>query len=111
VGQRRLFLKVRVPACFDPQWPSLKIAVACFDFECIFVHSPEQIAANGVMSVQKTPRGCVSEELLVLVIEDDPELQALIDEALYDAGYQPAVAASGEEAITLLKGRRTKYRV
>jgi CheY-like chemotaxis protein len=53
----------------------------------------------------------VSEELLVLVIEDDPELQALIDEALYDAGYQPAVAASGEEAITLLKGRRTKYRV
>jgi CheY-like chemotaxis protein len=47
------------------------------------------------------PRGCVLEELLVLVIEDDPEIQALIDEALCDGGYEPALAASGEEAITL----------
>jgi CheY-like chemotaxis protein len=51
------------------------------------------------------------EEVAVLVIEDDPEIQALIDEALCDGGYQPALAASGEEAITLLKGRHTKYRV
>jgi CheY-like chemotaxis protein len=51
------------------------------------------------------------EELLVLVIEDDLEIQALIDEALCDGGYQPALAASGEEAITLLNGRQTKYRV
>jgi CheY-like chemotaxis protein len=53
----------------------------------------------------------VLEELLVLVIEDDPEIQALIDEALCDGGYEPALAASGEEAITLLKGRLTNYRV
>ena len=51
------------------------------------------------------------EELLVLVIEDDPEVQALIDEALCDGGYAPALASSGEEAITLLKGRLTNYRV
>jgi CheY-like chemotaxis protein len=50
------------------------------------------------------------EELRVLVIEDDPEIQALIDEALCDGGYEPALAASGEEAVTLLKGRKTNYR-
>jgi CheY-like chemotaxis protein len=50
------------------------------------------------------------ENLLVLVIEDDPEVQALIDEALCDGGYEPAVAASGEEAVTLLKGRLSDYR-
>ena len=51
------------------------------------------------------------EKVLILVIEDDPEIQALIDEALCDGGYEPAVAASGEEAVTLLKGGQTPYRV
>src|ERR1700712_5879324 len=51
------------------------------------------------------------EDLVVLVIENDLDIQALIDEALCDGGYQPALAASGEEAITLLNGRQTKYRV
>jgi CheY-like chemotaxis protein len=50
------------------------------------------------------------EELLVLVIEDDPIIQAIIDEALCEGGYEPAVAASGEEAVTLLKGGQIKYR-
>jgi DNA-binding response OmpR family regulator len=54
--------------------------------------------------------GWALEELLVLVIEDDLDIQALIDEALCDGGYQPALASSGEEGITLLKGRQTKYR-
>jgi len=51
------------------------------------------------------------EALLILVIEDDPTIQAIIDEALRDGGYEPAVAASGEEAVTLLKSRLYKYRV
>jgi DNA-binding response OmpR family regulator len=50
------------------------------------------------------------EELLVLVIEDDPTIQAIIDEALRDGGYEPAVAASGEEAVILLKSRLYGYR-
>jgi CheY-like chemotaxis protein len=53
----------------------------------------------------------VLEELLVLVIEDDLEIQALIDEALCDGGYEPALASSGEEAVTLLRTRQSKYRV
>jgi CheY-like chemotaxis protein len=52
----------------------------------------------------------LSELLSVLVVEDDPEIQALIDEALCGGGYDPAVAASGEEAVTLLWGDRQRYR-
>src|SRR3954449_10846374 len=48
--------------------------------------------------------------LVIMVVEDDPEIQALIDEALCDGGYDPAVAASGEEAVTLLWGDRQRYR-
>ena len=51
------------------------------------------------------------EGLLVLVIEDDVEVQAMIDEALCDGGYDAALAASGEEAVTLLTGRVLNYRV
>ncbi|MET3840410.1 response regulator [Bradyrhizobium sp. OAE829] len=50
------------------------------------------------------------ETVLILVIEDDPAVQALIDEALCEGGYEPALAASGEEAVTLLKGRQLPYR-
>jgi CheY-like chemotaxis protein len=48
--------------------------------------------------------------LVVMVVEDDPIIQTLIDEALCDGGYEPAVAASGEEAVTLLRGNRNQYR-
>lgn len=46
----------------------------------------------------------------ILVVEDDPNIQALVDEALSDGGYEPAIAASGEEAATLLNGNTTTYR-
>jgi CheY-like chemotaxis protein len=54
--------------------------------------------------------GVCVEDLFILVIEDDPEIQTIIDEALRDGGYEPAIAASGEEAVTLLKGGKTNYR-
>src|SRR3954470_1056255 len=37
--------------------------------------------------------------LVIMVVEDDPEIQALIDEALCDGGYDPALSASGEGAL------------
>ena len=46
----------------------------------------------------------------ILVIEDDQALQTIVDEALTEGGFEPAIAASGEEAVTLLKGGLTKYR-
>nr|WP_249151162.1 response regulator [Bradyrhizobium sp. JYMT SZCCT0180] len=48
---------------------------------------------------------------MVLIIEDDTEVQGILDEALCEGGYEPALAASGEEAVTLLKGRKLPYRV
>lgn len=50
------------------------------------------------------------DHLVIMVVEDDPDIQALIDEALCDGGYDPALAASGEEAMTLLIGNPGHYR-
>jgi DNA-binding response OmpR family regulator len=46
---------------------------------------------------------------IILVIEDDRDLQMMVEDALKDGGYEPAIADSGEEALTLLKAFRTKY--
>lgn len=46
---------------------------------------------------------------IILVIEDDRDLQTMVEDALRDGGYEPAIAGSGEEALTLLKAFRTKY--
>ena len=60
------------------------------------------LAAGGIFNLQDL--------LVVLVVEDDPLIQALIDQALCDGGYEPAIVASGEEAVTLLEGNRQHYR-
>jgi DNA-binding response OmpR family regulator len=46
---------------------------------------------------------------IVLVIEDDKDLQAMLEDGLRDGEFEPAIAASGEEAVTLLKAFRSKY--
>ena len=46
---------------------------------------------------------------VVLVIEDDPDIQFFLEEAIRDGGFEPAIAGSGEEAVTLLKAFRSKY--
>src|SRR5256885_11597481 len=47
---------------------------------------------------------------VILVIEDEEEIQSLVEDALTEGGFEPAIAASGEEAVTLLKGRSGNYR-
>ena len=42
---------------------------------------------------------------VVLVIEDEEPIQVLVEDALVEAGFSPAVVRSGEEALTLLQGR------
>ncbi|MGQ0683342.1 response regulator [Bradyrhizobium sp.] len=39
----------------------------------------------------------------VLVVEDEPEVQAVVQQALEDAGFEALAVASGEEAIELLR--------
>ena len=52
----------------------------------------------------------MEEPLVILVVEDDEAVQGVVEDALTDGGFEPAIAASGEEAVTLLKGGLTKYR-
>ena len=52
----------------------------------------------------------MDDQLVILVIEDDQAIQTIVDEALTEGGFEPAIAASGEEAVTLLKGGLIKYR-
>ena len=51
----------------------------------------------------------LEEALAILVVEDDQSIQSFVEEALSDGGFEPAIASSGEEALTLLRGSR--YRV
>ena len=51
----------------------------------------------------------MDEALVILVVEDDQTIQSIVAEALGDGGFEPAIASSGEEALTLLGGN--KYRV
>ncbi|MET3840995.1 response regulator [Bradyrhizobium sp. OAE829] len=52
----------------------------------------------------------MSDRVTVLVVEDDQLIQALVEEALSDGGFQSAITASGEEAIALLQGNKSQYR-
>jgi DNA-binding response OmpR family regulator len=47
---------------------------------------------------------------VILIIEDEEAIQSLVEDALTEGGFEPAIAASGEEALTLLKGRAGNYR-
>jgi len=46
---------------------------------------------------------------VILVVEDDSAVQRVIGDALEEGGFDPAIASSGEEAVTLLKGNKGKY--
>jgi DNA-binding response OmpR family regulator len=51
----------------------------------------------------------MEEAIIILVVEDDQSIQSIVEEALSDGGYEPAIASSGEEALTLL--HENKYRI
>jgi DNA-binding response OmpR family regulator len=52
----------------------------------------------------------LEDQPVILVIEDDPPIQLVVEDALVDGGFEPAIAPSGEEAVTLLRGNKGKYR-
>jgi CheY-like chemotaxis protein len=45
----------------------------------------------------------LEESPVILVVEDDPPIQIIVEDALSDGGFEPAITASGEEAVSLLK--------
>lgn len=46
---------------------------------------------------------------LVLLVEDDDAIQGVVEDALREAGFDVATAKTGEEAVTLIKGRSVAY--
>jgi DNA-binding response OmpR family regulator len=52
----------------------------------------------------------LEDQPVILVVEDDYEIQIIVEDALTEGGFEPAIAPSGEEAVTLLKGNRGTYR-
>ncbi len=52
----------------------------------------------------------VAESPIVLVIEDEDILQAIVEDALSEGGFQFATVRTGEEAVTLLKGGLTPFK-
>lgn len=47
---------------------------------------------------------------VVLIVEDDPSIQEIVEDALKEGGFDAAIAASAEEAVTLMKGNVMNYR-
>jgi len=52
----------------------------------------------------------VSEVPVVMVVEDEYDLQGLIEEALVEGGFDTDILSSGEEALTLFRGRLKNYK-
>ena len=48
--------------------------------------------------------------LVILIVEDDLQVQTVVEDALTEGGFEPAIAPSGEEAVTLLRGNKGTYR-
>ncbi len=48
--------------------------------------------------------------ITILVVEDDQPVQATVEDALSDGGFESSLTASGEEAIGLLQGGRSQFR-
>jgi len=47
---------------------------------------------------------------VILVVEDDPLIQSVVEESLTDGGFEIVIASSGENAVELLDGSEGKYR-
>ena len=52
----------------------------------------------------------MSEAPLILAVEDEYPLQGVVEDALIEGGFETDILSSGEEALTLFKGRAKKYR-
>jgi DNA-binding response OmpR family regulator len=46
----------------------------------------------------------------ILVVDDDPLIQSIVEDALTDGGFEIVTASSGEDAIDLPEDQSVKYR-
>jgi len=52
----------------------------------------------------------VGDAVTILVVEDDQLIQAMIEDALSDGGFESAITTSGEEATARLQSNDSHYR-
>jgi DNA-binding response OmpR family regulator len=52
----------------------------------------------------------VPEAPLVLIVEDDYPLQGVVEDFLREAGFETHALSSGEEALTLFRGKVAEYK-
>jgi DNA-binding response OmpR family regulator len=66
--------------------------------------------ATGSIWSEKGRSGVLQGQPVILVVEDDLQLQSVVEDAFTEGGFEAAIAQSGEEAVTLLRGRQIGYR-
>jgi CheY-like chemotaxis protein len=109
----------------SPSWPLSKAGswLAAFTprpqqllSTLLYIAEGNQFRPSRVMSVGRAEAArwngneVVSELPAILIIEDDRDIQAIVEEALADGGFDSAIADSGEEAVALLRSDEVKYR-
>jgi DNA-binding response OmpR family regulator len=52
----------------------------------------------------------VENQVVVLVVEDDPDVQSVVEECLSEGGFEAVIASSGENAVELLDAAEGGYR-
>jgi len=52
----------------------------------------------------------VSELPVILIVEDEYPLQGIVEDALTEGGFESDILSSGEEALTLFKGKTKNYK-
>ena len=71
---------------------------------------PRESHAAGFSENAVAGFGALEELPVILVVEDDEQVQTVVEDALIEGGFEPAIAPSGEEAVTLLRGNKGNYR-
>jgi DNA-binding response OmpR family regulator len=69
----------------------------------------EPIVHSSVTFTLDAREAALEVALAILVVEDDQSIQSIVAEALSDGGFEPTIASSGEEALSLLSAN--KYRI
>jgi DNA-binding response OmpR family regulator len=52
----------------------------------------------------------MANQVFILVVEDDPAVQIIVEDCLSEGGFEAVIASSGESAIELLDVAEGKYR-
>src|SRR5438874_1017874 len=57
-----------------------------------------------------TGRDALAEAPLILVVEDEYPLQGIVEDHLQEGGFDTHILSSGEEALTLFRGKVADYK-